>query len=99
MTLPKVAPDNPLPVLLPASAGSLSADLALAAVVTREGELARVEILRSSAGSDELEEDLFRLASQIRFSPALSGGLPVAVNIVWLLEQTTVRGDAPPPVS
>jgi hypothetical protein len=32
------------------------------------------------------------LASRARFEPAISGGLPVAVNVVWLVTSTTVKG-------
>ena len=96
-------------------------NLALAAVVTREGELASVEVLRQpSARTDagngrpdasgasrrpgaahdappdaELQRALSRLASGVRFVPARAGGAPVAVNVVWLLERTTVLPGAP----
>ena len=99
VTLPKVASANPLPALLNMPSGDLTVDLALAAVVTQEGVLSGVEVLRSSAFSDEFESNLLRLTADIRFSPALYGGLPVAVNVVWLLEQATVRGDGTVPFS
>lgn len=96
-------------------------NLALTAVVTREGELASVEVLRQpsartdpgdgredaaravkdlDASSDatpnaELQRALSRLASGVRFVPARAGGAPVAVNVVWLLERTTVLPGAP----
>ena len=93
-------------------------NLALAAVVTREGELARVEVLgqpsagaargTGAAGAAEgpvgadaaapdaaLRRALSRLASDVRFVPARAGGPPVAVNVVWLLERTTVLPGAP----
>lgn len=95
-------------------------NLALAAVVTREGALARVEVLgQPSAGaaggargrdaaSEEnpvaagdaapdaaLRRALSRLASDVRFVPARAGGTPVAVNVVWLLERTTVLPGTP----
>lgn len=93
VTLPTVASASPLPALLRAPSVDLTADLALAAVVTREGLVSGVEVLRSSAFSDSFEGNLSQLTSRIRFSPALYDGLPVAVNVVWLLEQATVRGD------
>ena len=98
VTLPKVASTNPLPSLLSAPSVDLTADLALSAVVTREGVLSGVEVLRSSAFSEGFEGNLFQLTSEIRFLPALYEGLPVAVNVVWLLEQTTVRADDTVPV-
>ena len=100
-------------------------NLALSAVVTREGLLASVEVLRQHSveargdtrregarGSPEssgvrngttpdaeLQRALSRLASDIRFVPARAGGAPVAVNVVWLLERTTVLPRSPRPQS
>ena len=68
-----------------------SLHLALSAVVTREGEISQYAILQGNGMTDELLRDLSLLTSASRFKPALFGGLPVAVNMVWLLEQTTVR--------
>ena len=34
--------------------------------------------------------------SRARFEPATRKGLPVAVNMVWLVAHTTVRGKHPP---
>ena len=81
-------------------------NLALAAVVTREGLLASVEILREGAPDADLARAVSELASGMRFLPARAarrsgagsaggapaGGTPVAANFVWLLERTTVRG-------
>ena len=100
-------------------------NLALSAVVTREGLLASVEVLRQHSveargatlregtrGSPEssgvrngttpdaeLQRALSRLASDVRFVPARAGGAPVAVNVVWLLERTTVLPRSPRPQS
>ena len=95
-------------------------NLALTAVVTREGQLASVEVLGppppdarpddapgedaagASAGASgggapdaELQRALSRLASGVRFVPARAWGAPVAVNVVWLLERTTVLARSP----
>ena len=122
ISLPHVSPNTqaaamlirPLPPLV-------LEELALAAVVTREGQLASVEVLRQpSAGirrdavredaagareistaaegaapDAELQRALSRLASDVRFVPARAGGLPVAVNVVWLLERRTVLPRSP----
>jgi len=98
VTLPTVASASPLPALIRAPSVDLTADLALAAVVTREGLVSGIEVLRSSGFSDAFEGNLSQLTSDIRFSPALYDGLPVAVNVVWLLEQATVRGDETVPL-
>ena len=37
--------------------------------------------------------------SQARFEPARVAGLPVAVNMVWLVAHTTVRGTKAPKVA
>ena len=97
-------------------------NLALAAVVTREGQIASVEVLRqqstgakrdavreeaagarersatsegATAPDAELRRALSRLASDVRFVPARAGGAPVAMNVVWLLERTTVLPRSP----
>lgn len=80
--------------------GDLDAVFTFAAVVTREGRLANVELLRANGvpwveeGSDEakLVEDLIGAASRARFEPASLAGSPVAVNMVLIIAHTTVRG-------
>ena len=68
-------------------------NLALAAVVTREGQLASVTVLREGAPDADLARAVSRLASGMRFVPARVAGTRVAVNVVWLLERTTVLGE------
>ena len=99
VTLPMVSRGRRLPVFLSQTPDPLLPNVTLAAVVTREGELSRVEVLGASSAPNEFEDDLFQLAEEIRFSPALYAGSPVAVNVVWLLERTTVRGYLPVPAS
>jgi hypothetical protein len=73
--------------------------VALRAVVTREGRVASLELLRAQGtpwiapGNDEgtLVNEMLDAASEARFEPASVAGLPVAVNVVWILAQTTVR--------
>jgi hypothetical protein len=68
----------------------------LSAVVTREGRIANLELLDSPGAppnSDNVEE-LLDAVSRARFEPARREGLPVAVNMVWLVAHTTVRGSA-----
>jgi Putative zinc-finger len=73
--------------------------VALRAVVTREGRVASLELLRDQGtpwiapGGDEgtLVNEMLGAASETRFEPASVAGLPVAVNVVWILAQTTVR--------
>jgi hypothetical protein len=73
--------------------------VALSAVVTREGRVGSLEVLRPDARRLPVAErellDLLGAASQARFEPARgAGGAPVAVNLVWLVAHTTVRGQA-----
>jgi Putative zinc-finger len=68
---------------------------ALAAVVTREGRISGVEFLHARGGKWVGEagriEGVMDAVSQARFEPAVSDAGPVAVNMVWLVANTTVR--------
>lgn len=82
-----------------AVAGDDEAAFTLAAVVTREGRVANLELLRDSGdsvvpGTDEAKvvANLLDAVSRARFEPGSVAGLPVAVNMVWLVAHTTVRG-------
>jgi hypothetical protein len=77
----------------------------LSAVVTREGRLVNLEVypedgVEPKAGSREARavESLLGAMSQARFEPARVAGLPIAVNMVWLVTHTTVRGTEMPKV-
>jgi len=76
----------------------------LAAVLTREGRIAKLEHLRASgaaspagaAGSPstndaKLIEGLLDVLSRARFDMAPAEGMPTAGNMVWLITRTTVR--------
>jgi len=75
----------------------------LAAVVTREGTIENLELLTpisglaAAPGTDEAKavEHLLGVFARARFEPASVAGLPVAVNMVWLVAQTTVRASRP----
>jgi hypothetical protein len=93
--LPRVTVDTraaamliqPLPPLL-------LENLTLTAVVTREGQLASVEVLRNEAPDADLARAISRLASGVQFVPPHAAGAPIAVNVVWLLERMTVRAES-----
>ena len=79
------------------SSAEEDAVFALAAVVTREGRIENLEMLRANGGRAGVEqarvvENLMDAISRARFEPAQREGLPVAVNMVWLVAHTTVRG-------
>ncbi len=104
VTIPKVSLDAGLQSFLIESPRGVVGNLTLAAVVTREGAVSQVRVLRTDPRTNAAV-DLSRLAADIRFKPARYGGSPVAVNVVWLVEQTTVRPASgltepvPPPAS
>lgn len=66
--------------------------LALAAVVTREGRVTNPELLLTNGEDREVALRLMNAVREARFHPASRRGSPVAVNLVWLLTHTTVRG-------
>jgi hypothetical protein len=83
--------------------------LTLSAVVTREGRVGNLEVLNEHGGrwvptgvaEARAVEDLIGFMSRVRFEPASiefeptsRTGLPVAVNVVWIVTQTTVRAAA-----
>ena len=74
------------------------------AVVTREGTVENPELVHAtsgelpiSPGTEEAKtaENLMGAVSRARFEPARVDGLPVAVNMVWMVANTTVRADNP----
>jgi hypothetical protein len=78
---------------------------ALSAVVTREGRVSNYELLLSerasvrrrekAAESDDSAAALLAAVKRSRFEPAQTrAGGAVAVNVVWLLARTTVRGSS-----
>ncbi len=93
MLLPR---SDPQALMGAVQVGSDDAVFALAAVVTREGHVRNVELLRPDPSALPVEDreilELLNVVSQARFEPAMSGGAPVAVNLVWLVAHTTVRG-------
>jgi hypothetical protein len=65
--------------------------LALSAVVSREGRVSDVSVLSDGHEGRQIS-DLLDAIAQGRLEPAQFAGSPVAVNLVWLLAQTTVKG-------
>jgi anti-sigma factor RsiW len=67
---------------------------ALAAVVTRQGRIASLEVVRADQRNGSEREQILRLLDQVsrsRLEPAKIGGAPVAVRRVWVMASTTVR--------
>jgi predicted anti-sigma-YlaC factor YlaD len=92
MVLPRVA-DGHVDVLegLPETSTPNPSALAVAGVLTQEGIVAQASFLPAKE-DDELERRVMQAVSSTRFRPAQRHGSPVAVNLIWLFEQTTVRG-------
>lgn len=67
---------------------------ALAAVVTRDGRIARYELLQRDESA--YVSALLEAVKQSRFTPARTSDGAVAVNMVWLLARTTVRASVDP---
>lgn len=65
--------------------------LPLSAIVTREGLVSSLELLGKDPERREVT-DLVDALSRGRLEPAQSDGAPVAVNLVWLVAHTTVKG-------
>ena len=73
---------------------------ALAAVVTQQGRIKSLELVRSDQAKGTDTEQVLRLldlVSRARLEPARMGGFPVAVRTVLVLAHTTVRGKLPVP--
>jgi len=103
------ATPNPMPGVLgqgfDAPNGADDGAFTLSAVVTREGRLMNLELhpedgQTPKAGSSQARavQTMLGAMSQARLEPARVGGLPIAVNMVWLVTHTTVRGTETPKV-
>ena len=66
-------------------------NLALTAVVTRQGQLASLKVLHEGPPDADLAQAISRLASGVRFVPARAGGAPVAMNVVWVSRRQVAR--------
>jgi hypothetical protein len=67
--------------------------LPLSAIVTREGRVSGLELLHNNEEYDpETVRELVEALSRGRLEPAQFGSRPVAVNLVWLVAHTTVKG-------
>jgi hypothetical protein len=67
--------------------------LPLSAIVTREGRVSGLEMLNHTGEYDrQTVTELVEALSRGRLEPAQFGGAPVAVNLVWLVAHTTVKG-------
>ncbi len=90
MEAPRVSPEAVMPLML-ANDLTLATDqdveLAIAAVVTRDGRIEQTQQLEGTPNWRLVQS----LEDSARFRPASRAGSPVAVSLVWLVSHTTVR--------
>lgn len=94
ISVPSIPAKGPMADTLEGTVSERDVVLALSAMVTREGRVAGLSVLTN----DRDREDVLQLLDAIsrnRLEPARFGQSPVAVNLVWLLAHTTVRGKMP----
>lgn len=89
--VPSLPGDGAVSAALASNAYEDEQVLALSAVVTREGRVSGVSVLTDGHDRQQVT-DILDAISQVRLQPAQYGGSPVAVNLVWLLAHTTVKG-------
>lgn len=104
LAIPTYADDAPELVDLPED----DAVYAIAGTVTRQGKLTDYAVLGDTRRPDQRhgyavqgpsehsEESVARAMSRLRFAPAQAFGETVAVNVVWVVARTTVRGTVMP---
>jgi hypothetical protein len=78
--------------------GDRGEEVAFAARVTVDGNLEEIKFLgersrgrRSAPATHEQLSQLLNAAATARFEPGRIAGLPVSLNVVWLVTHTTVR--------
>ena len=95
MVAPQLSPDAVLLTLSePMPLPGLPTGVTFAVVVTREGTVSGLEVLDSSGPDPPSWHELVDSAFGARFQPAEYRGAPVAVNMVWVVEQVTILPDA-----
>lgn len=88
--VPRVSPEAITPLMLAndlSLAGHEDVEVAISAVVTREGRIERTQLLEGTPNRGLVQS----LEDVARFRPASRAGTPVAVSLVWLVSHTTVR--------
>jgi hypothetical protein len=68
------------------------AEYALSAVVSREGRVQGVEMINPSGATHRSVNAMLHEAYRVQFAPAQDRGDAVAVRMVWLVANTTVKG-------
>ncbi len=90
MEAPRVSAEAVMPLMLASDltlADEQDVELAISAVVTREGRIEQTHQLEGRPNRKLVQS----LEDAARFHPASRAGSPVAVSLVWLVSHTTVR--------
>jgi hypothetical protein len=93
--VPSVPKRGPMEAMLARPVSEEELQLALSAVVTREGRVSDVSVLANDSGLEPEVQLILDGISRARLEPARFQETPMAVNLVWLLTHTTVKGKAP----
>lgn len=86
MMAPRAVSDAPIDMV------EEDGEYALRAVVSREGRVQGIEVLNQSRLPGRSVNALLHDAYRTQFSPAQARGDAVAVSVVWLVANTTVKG-------
>lgn len=89
VSFPRFESDKTVP-MVPSTADA-DESFAISGVLTQEGRVAFPSLL-SSSYSSEANRSVMDAMANARFEPAMRGGAPVAVNLVYVFERTTVKG-------
>jgi hypothetical protein len=107
--LAPVALNGSFATLVDPAGGSASDDggdsvFMIRAVITREGTVLDPEVFHAISGEepvaagtreDQAAQSLIGAFARARFEPGRVDGVPVAVNMVWMVANTTVRAETP----
>lgn len=88
---PTVPHDGLVRAMLEQSGSEGNLMLALSAVVSREGRVSELSVLRNDRDRRHVAQ-LLDAISRSRLEPARYRDDPIAVNLVWLVEHMTVKG-------
>jgi hypothetical protein len=95
MQLPSVPRRGPMEAMLARPVSEEELELALSAIVTREGRVSDVSVLANDADLEPEVQLILDAISRAKLEPARFQETPMAVNLVWLLTHTTVKAKAP----
>lgn len=86
MLAPQVVATSPL------ETSGADGEYTLSAVVSREGRIQGIEVINQSRAMDRSVNAMLHDAYKVQFAPAMTSGNAVAVSMVWLVANTTVKG-------